>query len=90
MTVSGGISVRLLKGLTVNSSAVRTHRDQFTLEKGLASEEEVLLRQRQLATGYRYSFSVGFSYSFGALGNQTVNPRFSPMTGKGQERALGT
>jgi hypothetical protein len=78
LTVSGGISVRLLKGLTVNSSGrYERIRDQFTLEKGLASEEEVLLRQRQLATGYRYSFNVGFSYSFGALGNQTVNPRFS-------------
>jgi hypothetical protein len=78
LTVSGGISVRLLKGLTVNSSGrYERIRDQFTLEKGLASEEEVLLRQRQLATGYRYSFSIGFSYSFGALGNQTVNPRFS-------------
>jgi hypothetical protein len=78
LRVSGGISVRLMKGLTVNSSASYDRiRDQFTLEKGEASEEEVLLRQRQLATGHRYSFSVGFAFSFGALGNKTVNPRFS-------------
>jgi hypothetical protein len=78
LTVSGGISVRLAKGLTVNTSGNYNRiRDQFTLDKGEASEEEVLLRQRQLATGHRYSFSVGFSFSFGALGNVTVNPRFS-------------
>jgi hypothetical protein len=78
LTVSGGISVRLTKGLTVNTSGSYDRiRDQFSLEKGLASEEEVLLRQRQLATGHRYSFSVGFAFSFGALSNKTVNPRFS-------------
>ena len=49
----------------------------FTLEKGEATEEEVLLRQRQLATGHRYSVSVGFSFSFGSLSNATVNPRFT-------------
>ena len=41
-----------------------------------ATDEEVFLRQRQLATGFRYSFSVGLGYSFGALSNATVNPRF--------------
>jgi hypothetical protein len=78
LTVSGSINVRLAKGLTVNTSGSYNRiRDQFTLDKGEASEEEVLLRQRQLATGHRYSFSVGFSFSFGALSNVTVNPRFS-------------
>jgi len=78
LTFFGNLSVRLAKGLTVNGSGSYARiRDQFTLEKGAASEEEVLLRQRQLATGHRYSFSFGFSYSFGALSNVTVNPRFS-------------
>jgi hypothetical protein len=78
LRLSGGISVKLMKGLTVNTSGSYDRiRDQFTLDKGAASSEEVLLRQRQLATGHRYSFSFGFSFSFGALGNQTVNPRFA-------------
>jgi hypothetical protein len=78
LSVSGGLSVRLAKGLTVNGSGSYDRiRDQFTLEKGVASEEEVLLRQRQLATGHRYRFSVGFAFSFGALSNAIVNPRFS-------------
>jgi hypothetical protein len=76
-SVSGNTSVRLIKSLTLNLSANYTRiRDQFTIEKGEASEEEVLLRLRQLATGYRYNFNVGFGYAFGALSNTTVNPRF--------------
>ena len=77
LTMNGSANVRLFKSLTLNSSVSYSRiRDQFTLEKGDATDEEVLLRQRQLATGYRYSFSVGFGYSFGALSNATVNPRF--------------
>ncbi len=77
ITVQGNFSVRLLKSLTLNGSGnYQRIRDQFTLVKGSATDEEVLLRQRQLATGYRYSFSVGFGYAFGALSNTTVNPRF--------------
>jgi hypothetical protein len=77
ISVEANASVRLLKSLTLNASGNYSRlRDQFTLVKGNATDEEVLLRQRQLATGYRYSFSVGFGYAFGALSNTTVNPRF--------------
>jgi hypothetical protein len=75
--LNANMNIRVLKSLTLNSSGSYTRiRDQFTLEKGDATDEQVLLRQRQLATGYRYSFSVGFSYAFGALSNASVNPRF--------------
>lgn len=77
ISVDANASVRLLKSLTLNASGNYSRlRDQFTLVKGNATDEEVLLRQRQLATGYRYSFSIGFGYAFGALSNTTVNPRF--------------
>jgi hypothetical protein len=77
ISVDASASVRLLKSLTLTTSGNYSRlRDQFTLVKGTATDEEVLLRQRQLATGYRYSFSVGFGYAFGALSNTTVNPRF--------------
>ncbi len=77
VSVDANASVRLLKSLTLNASGNYSRlRDQFTLVKGNATDEEVLLRQRQLATGYRYSFSIGFGYAFGALSNTTVNPRF--------------
>jgi hypothetical protein len=76
-SINGNINVRLLRSLTLNTSGRYSRiRDQFTLKRGNATDDEVLLRQRQLATGYRYSFSIGFGYSFGALSNTTVNPRF--------------
>ena len=74
----GGFNVRILKGLSVNGFASFSRiRDQFTLPKGDATEEDVLLRLRQLETGHRVSLSFGVSYSFGSLSNQTVNPRFN-------------
>jgi len=77
LALNANMNVRLLKSLNLNASGSYSRiRDQFTLEKGEATDEEVLLRQRQLATGYRYSFSIGFGYSFGALSNAAVNPRF--------------
>jgi hypothetical protein len=77
LVFSANMSIRLLKSLNLNASGNYSRiRDQFTLEKGDATDEEVFLRQRQLATGYRYSFSVGFGYAFGALSNTSVNPRF--------------
>ena len=38
---------------------------------------EVLLRQRELATGYRFFVSGGISYRFGSIFNNVVNPRFT-------------
>jgi hypothetical protein len=77
LSFSGSTNIRIFKSLTLNTSGNYSRiRDQFTLPKGSASEEEVLLRQRQLATGYRYGFNIGFNYAFGALSNTHVNPRF--------------
>lgn len=74
----GGFNVRILKGLSVNGfTSFSRIRDQFTLPKGDASEEDILLRLRQLETGHRFSMSIGVSYSFGSLSNATVNPRFN-------------
>ena len=75
--VDGGTSVRLFKGFTISmfGEFSRT-RDQIYLRRGTASTEEILLRQRQLATGYQYQMSFGFGYSFGSIFNNIVNPRF--------------
>jgi hypothetical protein len=50
--------------------------DRLKVAKGTASLEEVLLRRRQLATTYDYSFSVGLSFTFGSVFSNVVNPRF--------------
>jgi hypothetical protein len=77
LSLSGSLNIRIFRGFTVNANGSFSRiRDQFYLEKSDASEEEILLRLRQIATGHRYSFSSGFTYSFGSLSNATVNPRF--------------
>ncbi|MBA2628100.1 MAG: DUF481 domain-containing protein [Gemmatimonadales bacterium] len=75
--------VRLVKGLSVNFfGSVSRVRDQRYLPAGGATPEEVLLRQRALATNYRYFGSVGLSYSFGSIFNNVVNPRFGGSGGR--------
>lgn len=71
------LDVRLLRGLSVNLfGSLSWVRDQLYLPAGDATEEEILLRLRQLDTSYRYFASLGFSYTFGSIFNNVVNPRF--------------
>jgi hypothetical protein len=82
LVLYNGTNVRLFKGFSLNVSAMASRvRDQIYLPKGEATPEEVLASMRQLATSYRYSFRVGFSYSFGSIFNNVVNPRFGGSDG---------
>ena len=74
---NGDVSIRLFRGLSLSleGSASRI-RNQISLPKRGATSEEVLLRLRRLQSGYEYSFDVGFTYTFGSLFNNIVNPRF--------------
>jgi hypothetical protein len=73
----GGANIRIFKGFSVNAfGEFNRTRDQVYLPRGLATTEEVLLRQRQLASGYQYFLNFGISYSFGSIFNNIVNPRF--------------
>ncbi len=76
----GFLSVRLFRGfdLNVNGQLARV-KDQINLRAGEATDEEILLRQRELGTDFRYGFSFGFSYRFGSIFNQAVNPRFEAL-----------
>ena len=77
LTLFGFADVRLFKGFSFNVFADYSRiRDQINLKRGAASAEEVLLRQRQLFTGFRYSVNFGVSYRFGSIFNNIVNPRF--------------
>jgi hypothetical protein len=68
---------RLVRGLSLNvdGNISRVH-DQLYLPRGEASDEDILVRQRQLATSYRYGVSFSVSYTFGSIFNNVVNPRF--------------
>jgi hypothetical protein len=75
---NGRIDIRLFRGFGLNISGNASRvRDQLYLPAGEATDEEILLRRRQLATGYRYGFQVGFSYQFGSIYNNVVNPRWT-------------
>lgn len=75
--VQGRVNFRIFRGLSINLDASGERiRDQLYLPRGEATDEEILTDQRQLATGYRYDASIGFSYNFGSIFNTVVNPRF--------------
>lgn len=77
LEVDGELSVRVARGLSVASSISASRiRDQLSLPARGATEEEVLLRLRQLESGYQYSFSMSLTYTFGSIFSSIVNPRF--------------
>jgi hypothetical protein len=77
VTLFGNLSVRLFRGLSINASANYAWlRDQLYLSAAGATPEQILLRQRQLETSYRYFYNIGFEYRFGSIFNNVVNPRF--------------
>jgi hypothetical protein len=73
----GSADVRLFKGFSFNVFGDYSRiRDQISLVKGTASTEDVLLRLRQIQSGYSYFMGFGVSYSFGSIFNSVVNPRY--------------
>jgi hypothetical protein len=78
LSIEGDAEVRLFKGFSLNVYGGTSRiRNQIYLPAEGATDEEVLLRLRQIATGYDYGFSVGFSYTFGSVFNNAVNARLS-------------
>ncbi len=77
LTIYGEAGVKLFKGFSFNVYGDYARiRDQINLRKSDVEEEEVLLRLRQLATGYSYFVGFGVTYRFGSIYNNVVNPRF--------------
>lgn len=70
-------NVRITGGLSFNVFFFGAlTRDQLYLPKGGATEQEILTRRRQIASGYNIYTSFGLSYRFGSKVNNFVNPRF--------------
>jgi LysM repeat protein len=67
--ITGGLSVfSYMSGARVNN--------QIHLIKGRATALQVLTRQRELASKFRFNSGFGISYRFGSKLNNFVNPRF--------------
>ena len=76
VNLSGGMQLRVFRGLQLNLfGGIGRIKDQIYLAKAGATEEEILLRRRQLGTDYSYRANVGFSYTFGSRFSNVVNPR---------------
>ncbi len=77
LQASGSISLNVVQGLSLNISGYAARpRDQLSLAKQAATQEEILLQRRQLATQFEYYVSLGVSYTFGSIYNNIVNARF--------------
>ena len=77
LETNGEISWRILRGLSINADGSASRiRDQISLRRRGATDEEILLRLRELQSGYEYSVSMSVRYTFGSIFSAIVNPRF--------------
>ena len=71
------VSWRIARGFSVSAEAQASRiQDQLSLPRRGATPEEILLRLRQLRSGYEYDFSLSLTYTFGSIFSSIVNPRF--------------
>ncbi len=77
LEINGEVDIRITGGLSFNIyTSAALIRDQLYLPKEGATQQEVLTRRRQLASGYRIFSFFGINYRFGSKLNNFVNPRF--------------
>ncbi len=87
LELRGFLSFRIFKGFSINLSGRYDRiRDQLSLPVEGASLDEILLQRKELATNYEYSLDVGFSYTFGSVYSNVVNPRFGGRSRYGRYR----
>jgi len=82
LVLFNSMNARLFKGFSFNMfGTLSLVRDQLSLAKGGATDQEILLQRRQLATSYNYYVGIGLTYTFGSIFNNVVNPRFDGASG---------
>jgi hypothetical protein len=84
------LDLRIAKGLTLSfmGSGSMVH-DQLGLVKGDLPVDQILLQRKELATQFQYFASFGFTYTFGSIYNNVVNPRFGNSGGGGMSISFG-
>jgi hypothetical protein len=83
--VGGRLSFRITRGLEWNISGdYERVRDQLYISAEGVSDEEVLIRLRELQTDYEFSLRTGLSFTFGSIYNNIVNNRFGDLHGRGR------
>ncbi len=80
LAFKGSMNLRVARGLQLRFSAGASMiHNQLSLPKGGASTEDILLRQKELATQYSYFTDITIFYTFGSIYNDIVNPRFDDL-----------
>jgi hypothetical protein len=82
LSIFASLNLNIFQGFSVNffGSASLVH-DQVFLPAAGATEAEILLQTKTLATTYYYFTGIGFTYTFGSIFNNVVNPRFNGASG---------
>ena len=76
LTFNNFLNLRIIQGLALRvTGRFQLIRGQINLPKGEVSIEDLLLRQRQIATNFKNTISLGLSYTFGSIFNNIVNTR---------------
>lgn len=74
---SSDLDIRVFEGFSVTAGLdMNWIHDQLYLPAEGATEEEILLNQKQLASQYEIKLNLGLTYSFGAIYNNIINTRF--------------
>ena len=80
LTLRSFINLRLFKGVSLNIGGGYSFiHDQVSLRKGNASVEDVLLHRHELSTTFSFFTHFGFTYTFGSIYNNVVNPRLESI-----------
>ena len=79
----GRVEYRVARGLNLTASGgVARVKDQLYVPREDIADEDVLLQRRQLGTDFKFEFEVGFSFTFGSVANNIVNPRMGGNRGR--------
>lgn len=74
--LDGNLEYRILRGLSLDMfGGIESIQVQRYLPATGATDEEILLERRALATDFRFYIGVGIRYTFGSIFNNVVNAR---------------
>ena len=74
---------RIVRGLNLDlTGSVARVKDQIYVSRENIPDEDILLERRQLGTDFVYELEIGFSFTFGSVFNNVVNPRMGSNRGR--------
>ncbi len=77
------VEYRIVRGLNLDlEGSVARVKDQIYVSREDVPDEDILLERRQLGTEFEYELELGFSFTFGSVFNNVVNPRMGSNRGR--------